>query len=109
MSCLNYVELQNYGNRATNVQHTYHAEENKWTSAVDIYWKDSKTPVDIYGYYPFSSPEEVRSHSFEVKKDQSKPTDGRVMGAMKPVIFCGERLSVWLRQIRLSVCRCVIR
>lgn len=99
-------ELQNYGNRATNVQHTYHAEENKWTSAVDIYWKDSKTPVDIYGYYPFSSPEEVRSHSFEVKKDQSKPTDGRVMGGYEASDFLWgkvERVSPTDKVIRLPL------
>lgn len=99
-------ELQNYGNRATNVQHTYHAEENKWTSAVDIYWKDSKTPVDIYGYYPFSSPEEVRSHSFEVKKDQSKPTDGRVMGGYEASDFLWgkvERVAPTDKVIRLPL------
>lgn len=38
--------------RAKNVLYTYNAENDTWSSSATIYWKDSSTPVDIYGYYP---------------------------------------------------------
>lgn len=40
---------------AKNVRFTYSEEENKWNGATQLYWSDSSTPIDIYGYYPFDS------------------------------------------------------
>jgi len=64
--------LLNTGNRADNLRETYDLANSKWKSAYDVYFKDKSTAVDIYGYYPFSSPSDVNSYDFEVAKDQSK-------------------------------------
>ena len=64
-------ELLDNGNRADNVKHIYDEANNTWNSAYDIYFKDRKTNVDIYGYYPAGAPGSVSAYSFEVQKDQS--------------------------------------
>lgn len=68
--------LQNNGNRADNLRHTYDEANRKWNSAYDVYWKDEKTAIDIYGYYPFGTPDNVNSYSFTVQADQNKPAEG---------------------------------
>ena len=40
------------GNRASNVLYTFDDLEYVWTAPLDIYWRDSRTPIDVYGYYP---------------------------------------------------------
>ena len=62
--------LQLEGNRATNVGYTYSAGTNVWTPDYEVYYKDAKTPVDIYGYYPYAIPDAVDRYSFEVRTDQ---------------------------------------
>lgn len=61
------------GNRADNLRLTLDEANHHWNSAYDVYWKDRKTHIDVYGYYPFSdtNPEDVNAWSFEVQKDQS--------------------------------------
>ena len=68
--------LKPSGNRADNVWFKFKERAALWESARDIYWKDKKTHVDIYGYYPFTSVEDVASLSFEVRKDQSTEANG---------------------------------
>ena len=79
--------LLSRGNQGDNVRHTYDEVNNTWNSAYDVYWKDRKTHIDIYGYYPFmdnvstsdgkpgsqvqSSLDNVNAWAFEVKADQS--------------------------------------
>lgn len=38
--------------RASNMIYTYNADDNSWSNPTTLYWKDSVTPIDIYGYYP---------------------------------------------------------
>ena len=66
------------GNQGDNIRHTFHASDNSWTAAYDIYWKDKTTHVDIYGYYPFSSvfPEDMNQWPFQVQADQSIEAKG---------------------------------
>lgn len=80
-------KLQPNGNRADNVGYTFDAASGKWTAAYDIYWKDEKTHADIYGYYPFASPADVRAYDFEVRKDQSVATRDGVMGGYEASDF----------------------
>lgn len=68
--------LKPSGNRADNVWFKFKERTALWEPARDIYWKDKKTHVDIYGYYPFTSVEDVASLSFEVRKDQSTEANG---------------------------------
>ena len=72
--------LKNQGNRADNVRHTYDEATAHWSSAYDIYWKDKHTRVDVYGYYPFASPEDVNSYKFTVKTNQARTYDDGTMG-----------------------------
>ena len=74
-------ELQDEGNRGDNVRHTFDEKNFKWTSAFDLYFKDSRTNVDIYGYYPWGSPSSVNAYTFELQKDQSTTaSNGKVGG-----------------------------
>ncbi len=79
--------LQNEGNRADNVRHTFDEAAYRWNSAYDIYWKDDKTHVDIYGYYPVGSPENVNEYAFEVKKDQNRSAGYGEMGGYEASDF----------------------
>ena len=79
--------LQPSGNRADNVRHTYDAANAKWNSAYDIYWKDDHTHIDVYGYYPFGSPESIDAYPFTVERDQSKPSEDSVMGGYEASDF----------------------
>ncbi|MGM9742510.1 MAG: fimbrillin family protein [Candidatus Cryptobacteroides sp.] len=74
-------ELQLEGNRADNLYYTYNEAGNRWVPSYDVYYKDSKTPVDIYGYYPASRPESVTEWPFEVQMNQRvEAADGKLSG-----------------------------
>ena len=79
--------LQASGNRGSNVKHTFDEAAYKWNSAYDVYWKDDHTHIDVYGYYPFGSPEDVNAYPFEVQKDQSTETTSAVMGGYEASDF----------------------
>ena len=79
--------LQASGNRGNNVKHTFDEAAYKWNSAYDVYWKDDHTHIDVYGYYPFGSPEDVNAYPFEVQKDQSTETTSAVMGGYEASDF----------------------
>lgn len=64
-------KLLDEGNRGDNVKHTFDEANFKWNGAHDLYFKDNRTNVDIYGYYPFAYPNNVSAYAFEVQKDQS--------------------------------------
>ena len=80
-------DLQTSGNRGTNVRHTFDEAGNQWESAYDIYWKDGQTHIDVYGYYPYGSPEDVNAYTFEVQKDQSTETTSNGMGGYEASDF----------------------
>ena len=75
------------GNRATNVGYTYAAETALWTPDYDVYYKDAKTPVDIYGYYPYAIPNAVDSYSFEVRTDQHVSATSSKLGGYEASDF----------------------
>lgn len=85
--------LQVSGNRGDNVRHTYDAANSKWNSAYDIYWKDDHTHIDVYGYYPFGSPESIDAYPFTVERDQSKPSENGVMGGYEASDFLWGKVS----------------
>lgn len=78
--------LATKGNRGTNVPHTFDEATYKWNSAYDIYWKDDRTHVDIYGYYPYGTPTDVNEYAFKVQKDQTK-NNGDEMGSYEASDF----------------------
>lgn len=69
-------ELLLSGNRADNLYYSYNEPANRWVPSYDVYFKDNKTPVDIYAYYPAASPESIKGYAFEVQKDQSTAASG---------------------------------
>lgn len=75
------------GNRGDNVSHTFDESANKWNSAYDIYWKDKHTPIDVYGYYPYGSPESIDAYPFTVERDQSTVSEGGAMGGYEASDF----------------------
>ena len=79
--------LLDEGNRATNLQFTFDEANYKWNSAYDVFWKDSKTHIDVYGYYPVGTPESVNAYAFEVRKDQSKLSENGEMGGYEASDF----------------------
>ncbi|MDE7347328.1 MAG: leucine-rich repeat protein [Muribaculaceae bacterium] len=69
--------LLSKGNRGDNVRHTFDEAGYRWSSAYDLYWKDKHTRIDVYGYYPFGSPDDVNNYKFSVKTNQASiPGDG---------------------------------
>ena len=62
-------------NRASNVLYTF---SYKWTAPIQFYWKDSSTPIDVYGYYPGINNIDIpTAYNFEVSYLQNiVPEDG---------------------------------
>lgn len=79
--------LLDKGNQADHVRYVYSASARTWTPSQNVYYKDDKTNVDIYGYYPYSKPESVSAHPFEVEKDQSVPAEGSGLSAYEASDF----------------------
>ena len=68
--------LATEGNQADNIKFVYQESANKWNPAVPVYYKDGKTNVDIYGYYPYDGGiSDVETYDFEVRQNQR--TEGR--------------------------------
>lgn len=80
------------GNRADNLRHTYDEANRKWNSAYDVYWKDEHTAIDIYGYYPWGSPEDVNNYSISVKANQNKAAEGEELGGYEASDFLWGKL-----------------
>ena len=79
--------LQLSGNRGDNVRHTFDEGAYKWSSAYDLYWKDKHTPIDVYGYYPYGSPESIEAYQFTVERDQSTASEDGSMGGYEASDF----------------------
>lgn len=98
--------LQVSGNRGDNVRHTYDESEFKWNSAYDLYWKDKHTHIDVYGYYPFGSPESIDAYGFTVQRDQSTSSENGTMGGYEASDFLwgkAENVAPTTSVVRLSM------
>lgn len=71
--------LLDKGNQVDNARYTY--DGTKWSSTAPIYYKDAKTNIDLFAYYPYGSPSNVNAYDFKVHFDQSGlgVTDGYAM------------------------------
>ena len=73
--------LHSKGNRADNIRFTYNEASMIWNGTTDIYWKDDKTPVDIYGYYPFDADlSDIEDYRFSVSVRQDTSPTGTEPG-----------------------------
>lgn len=76
------------GNHADNVRFTYDDANNKWEGSYQIYWKDEKTPVDVYGYYPFiAQPVSITAQPFSVERNQRDVADGETLSGYEKSDF----------------------
>lgn len=65
-------ELLPEGNQASNVQFTYDEANLKWTGNRQLYFKDDRTKVDVYGIYPYRSGiTDVENMDFSVERNQA--------------------------------------
>ncbi len=101
-------KLQASGNRGTNVKHTFDEPNFKWNSSYDMYFRDDKTPVDIYGYYPYSAnnPEDPENYAFQVQHDQQIAAhDGLLSGYEQSDFLWGKVAKVYATEhvIRLPM------
>lgn len=98
--------LQVSGNRGDNVKHTFDEANYKWNSAYDLYWKDKHTHIDVYGYYPFGSPESIDAYAFTVQRDQSTSSENGTMGGYEASDFLwgkAENVAPTTSVVRLSM------
>lgn len=64
------------GNNADNECLQFNEKEYSW-SGNSIHFKDDKTPMDVYGYYPYTKEiTDVESHPFAVESNQAADTSG---------------------------------
>lgn len=64
--------LMQTGNRASNLLYTFNEEDYTWSAPLEIYWRDSRTPIDVYGYYPgTNSISDPSAYHFEVSWQQN--------------------------------------
>lgn len=63
--------LLDEGNQVDNARYTFDETNWHWTSAIAVYYKDAKTNIDLYGYYPYANVNSVNAYKFEVAQDQS--------------------------------------
>ena len=79
--------LLDEGNQVDNVRYVYNESENKWTPDYPVYYYDKVTPVDIVGYYPYTTNISVNAYSFEVVKDQYTDANNGLMGGYEASDF----------------------
>lgn len=58
------------GNQVDNAMYSYDAAADSWTTTPERYYRDKITLVDIVGYYPYMSVQDVDAHKFTVANDQ---------------------------------------
>ena len=64
-------------NLASNVGFSFNEASNSWEGDRQLYFKDDKTPVDFYGYYPYDyDMAEVEAYPFSVQRNQAAEAAG---------------------------------
>lgn len=64
------------GNRASNTKFIYDGDH--WDASYQLYWANSRTPADFYGYYPYDlSLSSVTGYLFAVEHNQDTTTQGK--------------------------------
>lgn len=89
-------ELLDEGNQATNVGFIYDESTNTWTGERQLYFKDDETPMDVYGYYPYSRDlSGVRDYSYSVERNQGEESaDGEISNYEKSDFLWGKTNAV---------------
>ncbi len=81
-------QLSTSGNNADNVAFTFDENSYRWNGASAILFSDDKTPMDLYGYYPYSkSVDNVEAYPVSVEYNQSGDSKSRSMSAYEASDF----------------------
>ena len=68
----NAPELTVQDNYVNNMRFTYNHATNTWKGDEQLYWKNSYTPIDAYGYYPYDDNlASVSMYPFAVRANQN--------------------------------------
>ena len=88
--------LSAVGNRASNVLYTFDDVEYAWTAPVEIYWRDGRTPIDVYGYYPgVNYIDNPAAYQFEVSWQQNVlPQEGEMSNYEASDLLWGKATNV---------------
>lgn len=91
-------KLSPTGNNADNVAFSYNEDSYRWSGASPILFSDDKTPIDLYGYYPYSkSVDNVEAYPISVEYNQSGDSKSRNMSAYEASDF------LWAKSAGLTV------
>lgn len=75
------------GNQADHVKYVFNESAWQWTPVHPVYYKDVKTNVDLYVFYPHAEPDAVDAWNFEVQKDQSTARSQSALGGYEASDF----------------------
>ena len=98
---VNYVDgapgtLAVKDNQADNVKYTLEQADlggGVWKPEAPVYYLDKTTKVDIYGYYPYAEPTDVKAYPFEIAKDQSRDAENGKLGGYEASDFLWAKAS----------------
>lgn len=80
--------LQSTGNNADNVDFTFDEQSYRWSGSRSVLFKDNKTPMDLYGYYPYTKViSDVNHYPISVEYNQTGDATGRNMSAYEASDF----------------------
>lgn len=81
-------QLMSSGNNADNVDFKFDELNYEWNGSEAVRFKDDKTPVDVYGYYPYSEEiADVNKYPVSVEYNQDGDTSGKSMSAYEASDF----------------------
>lgn len=81
-------KLESTGNNADNVDFTFDESSYSWRGSKSLVFTDDKTPVDIYGYYPYSKEiNNVEAYTISVEANQSGDSKTMKMSAYEASDF----------------------
>ena len=86
-------ELLDEGNQVDNARYTFDAENWVWTSSGNVYYKDSKTNIDLYGYYPYGT---VNRWPCFTRSIRPMPVTVSSSASSRTPLLCPQLRAVWI-------------
>lgn len=80
--------LQTKGNNVDNIDFTFDEQSYRWSGSQSVLFKDDKTPMDLYGYYPYIKEiSDVNRCLFSVESNQTGNASNTNMSAYEASDF----------------------
>ena len=81
-------QLQQSGNNSDNVSFTFDEQSYRWLGSKTIKFSDDRTPMDLYGYYPYTKEiSDVNRYPIFVEAKQTGDSKSRKMSAYEASDF----------------------